>query len=351
MGSQRNTSRRLSGLARRKPGEVSWLALALLLTAGASCCNTTPPPTTSARVRAAAGPGTRAARRPIPKRTGADHRDWRWWGARESHLLGAWIGGNGALGPRGLCRRSPRVYWLADGPGRGEHLVIDDDGAIVDRLRFLQGLVRGMEDIEVTDTHVYVLMVGGQQPIIARMGRNDAAATAWRPSTSPPTSSTSPTSPACARTARASWRSSWRSAASTCRCSPAMGHGLPLPGPRPRSTRSMATASSWSPRPARPRPTRRWFVVLSMAPRSRTVIETAGMLGDFAPLGATPDGDIRLRVADVGLPQGCLRHAHARLPLHPRRDLDAGGRDADAPRAGLGRAPDHSWIPRASSGS
>jgi hypothetical protein len=67
--------------------------------------------------------------------------------------------------------------WLADGPGH-KLLVIDDDGAIVDRYD-LDGLVRGVADIEVTATHVYVLTVGGDSPVIARTGRHDVASSAW----------------------------------------------------------------------------------------------------------------------------------------------------------------------------
>ncbi len=67
--------------------------------------------------------------------------------------------------------------WLADGPGH-KILVIDDDGEIVDRYE-LDGLVHGVEDIEVTATHVYVLTVGGDLPVIARAGRNDVASSAW----------------------------------------------------------------------------------------------------------------------------------------------------------------------------
>ncbi len=67
--------------------------------------------------------------------------------------------------------------WLADAPGH-KVLVVDDDGAVVDRY-LLDGLVRGLQDIEVTDTHLYVLTVGGDAPVLARVGRNDVAPSAW----------------------------------------------------------------------------------------------------------------------------------------------------------------------------
>lgn len=57
-------------------------------------------------------------------------------------------------------------------------LVTDGDGQIVDRYDF-EGVAEALEDIEVTETHVYVLVFGGIEPVIARAGRNDVAPSAW----------------------------------------------------------------------------------------------------------------------------------------------------------------------------
>ena len=68
------------------------------------------------------------------------------------------------------------LSWIVDEPGQ-QILVIDGNGQTVDRYD-LDGLVGGVEDIEVTETHVYVLTIGAE-PVIARAGRNDVAPSAW----------------------------------------------------------------------------------------------------------------------------------------------------------------------------
>ncbi|MCA9683437.1 MAG: hypothetical protein KC457_14655, partial [Myxococcales bacterium] len=51
-------------------------------------------------------------------------------------------------------------------------MVVDDFGEVVERYA-LDGLVRHIEDIEVTATHLYVYETGLAQPTVARVGRSD----------------------------------------------------------------------------------------------------------------------------------------------------------------------------------
>ncbi|MCA9716627.1 MAG: hypothetical protein KC468_18290, partial [Myxococcales bacterium] len=80
-------------------------------------------------------------------------------------------------GPTAYAMDERGHNWIADAPGH-KVLVVDDDGAVVDRY-LLDGLVRGLQDIEVTDRHLYVLTVGGDAPVLARVGRNDVQPSAW----------------------------------------------------------------------------------------------------------------------------------------------------------------------------
>lgn len=296
--------RRLSCLARRKPGEVSWLALALLLTAGASGCNTDATADDLGTSEGGSGTGDESGEAPDPEED-------------SERITGIGVGGGpdnltySGLGSVEMEPWGPAAYvvdhlglnWLADGPGH-KILVIDDDGAIVDRYD-LEGLVRGMEDIEVTETHVYVLMVGGQQPIIARMGRNDAAATAWE-TFDIPTNELDITDITGLR----------KDGEGVVAVELAFGREY-LPLFAGDGTRIAAPGA----------PTSKYqvdghsieLVAATGAPATNpstgsllvdgtevATIETAGMLGDFALLGATPDGDIWLRVADVGLLKGAF---------------------------------------------
>ncbi|MCA9700427.1 MAG: hypothetical protein KC431_23065, partial [Myxococcales bacterium] len=92
--------------------------------------------------------------------------------------------GEGGLSYEGLeggeqDSRGPAAYlvderglnWIADGPGN-QVLVADDFGEVVERYA-LDGLVRHIEDIEVTATHLYVYETGLAQPTVARVGRSD----------------------------------------------------------------------------------------------------------------------------------------------------------------------------------
>ena len=109
----------------------------------------------------------------------------------DAHRVTSVVVGHGGLSYQGLAAgseqdsRGPAAYlvddrgfnWIADGPGR-QILVVDDAGEIVERYS-LEGLVKRVEDIEVTATHLYVLDTGLAQPTVARVGRKDVAATAW----------------------------------------------------------------------------------------------------------------------------------------------------------------------------
>ncbi len=164
----------MSCLARRKPRELSWVALALLLTACRDDVTADEPGTSGSD----SGTGEEGGEVPDPEQDseritgigvggGPDNLTYSGVGSLE---MEAW-------GPAAYVVDHLGLNWLADGPGH-KILVINDDGKIVDRYD-LEGLARGIEDIEVTETHVYVLMLGGQTPMIGRVGRNDAAATAW----------------------------------------------------------------------------------------------------------------------------------------------------------------------------
>lgn len=58
-------------------------------------------------------------------------------------------------------------------------VVIDRDGEIVDRYE-LEDHIEGIRDIEVTETHVYVLTLDDTEPVIVRAGRNDVVPSDWK---------------------------------------------------------------------------------------------------------------------------------------------------------------------------
>ncbi|KIG18019.1 hypothetical protein DB30_01906 [Enhygromyxa salina] len=194
------------------------------------------------------------------------------------------------------------LNWLADGPGH-KILVIDDDGEIVDRYD-LEGLVRGISDIEVTKTHVYVLMVGGQTPIIARAGRNDVDATAWETFDIPAEIDVADITGlrkhgdggvalelAFGREHLPLFAEDGTSIAapgapiSTYQVD---GHSVALVAATGLPAANLSVAS------------------LLVDDVEVATIETAGLLGDFALIGVTPDGDMWLRVADVGILEGAF---------------------------------------------
>ncbi|MGB1276361.1 MAG: hypothetical protein ACPG77_11490, partial [Nannocystaceae bacterium] len=89
-----------------------------------------------------------------------------------------------SFGPSAYAVDERDFNWVADGPGR-KILVVDDDGQTVAEY-LLDGLVRRLEDMVVTSTHVYVLDTGLAQPKISRVGRNDIQPTAWESFDLPP---------------------------------------------------------------------------------------------------------------------------------------------------------------------
>ena len=106
----------------------------------------------------------------------------------ETHrITGVAVGAGGLSYELGAERDSsgPAAYlvderglnWIADGPGR-QVIVVDDDGNLVERYA-LDGLVRRIEDIELSDTHLYVFETGFDQPLVARIARGDMDAGGW----------------------------------------------------------------------------------------------------------------------------------------------------------------------------
>jgi hypothetical protein len=208
-----------------------------------------------------------------------------------------------AWGPAAYVVDHLGLNWLADGPGH-KILVIDDGGQIVDRYQ-LDGLVRGVEDIEVTETHVYVLTVGGNEPVIARAGRNDAAPSAWE-TFSIPADGLDPSDVTGLRKDAdgvvsvelvfgrehlplfSADGNLIAAPGSPTRIYEVDGHGIELTGytGQPGDDPSNGT-----------------LVVDGVEVAS---IRTLGMLGDFSLIGATPDGDVWLRVADVGMADGAF---------------------------------------------
>ena len=194
------------------------------------------------------------------------------------------------------------LNWLADGPGH-KILVIDDDGQIVDRYD-LEGLVRGIDDIEVTETHVYVLIIGGQTPIIARAGRNDVQASAWETFDIPSELDVADITGlrkdgeggVAVELAFGREHLPIFAGDGTLIAAPGApistvqvdGHSVALVAATSLEAADLSTAS------------------LLVDDVEVATIKTFGLLGDFALIGVTPDGDMWLRVADVGLVDGAF---------------------------------------------
>ena len=89
------------------------------------------------------------------------------------------VGGpeRGSLGPTAYLFDSRGLNWIADGPGR-QVLVIDDEGQLVERYP-LDGLAQRIEDIELSDTHLYVLDMGLERPTVSRVALDEAALNVW----------------------------------------------------------------------------------------------------------------------------------------------------------------------------
>lgn len=208
-----------------------------------------------------------------------------------------------AWGPAAYVVDHLGLNWLADGPGH-KILVIDDDGQIVDRYD-LEGLVRGVQDIAVTQTHVYVLTVGGAEPVIARAGRNDVAASAWETYSIPADNldlhevtglRENPDGSISVELVFGREHLPLFSADGNVIAAPGTptgvyqvdGHSIELTGYTGEADDDPSQGS---------------LIVDDVEVAS---IQTVGMLGDFALLGVTPDADVWLRVADVGMVDGAF---------------------------------------------
>lgn len=290
----------MSCLARRKPRELSWVALALLLTACRDDVTADEPGTSGSD----SGTGEEGGEVPDPEQDseritgigvggGPDNLTYSGVGSLE---MEAW-------GPAAYVVDHLGLNWLADGPGH-KILVINDDGKIVDRYD-LEGLARGIEDIEVTETHVYVLMLGGQTPMIGRVGRNDAAATAWE-TFDIPTSQLDITDITGLR----------RDAEGVVAVELAFGRehlplfagdGTRIAAPGAPISKHQVDGHSIELVAATGVPAANLSTASLLVDDIKVAtIETAGMLGDLALIGATPEGDIWLRVADVGMLEGAI---------------------------------------------
>jgi len=187
--------------------------------------------------------------------------------------------------------------WLADGPGH-KILVIDDGGEIVDRYD-LDGLVHGVEDIEVTATHVYVLTVGGDTPVIARTGRNDVASSAWETFSMPEGDAIDPRHvTGLLRGADGSVSLEFAFGREHLPIFSAAGSPIAEPG-EPRAEHAIAGHSvelRGYQGEAGGDPSRGTILVDGIEVGTVT---TAGMLGGFSLIGTTPDEHIWIRVASV----------------------------------------------------
>jgi hypothetical protein len=208
-----------------------------------------------------------------------------------------------AWGPAAYVVDHRGLNWLADGPGH-KLLVIDDDGQIVDRYN-LEGLVRGVEDIEVTETHVYVLMVGGNEPVIGRAGRNDVAPSAWETFSIPADNLDPRDVTGLRKDAEGVVSVELVFGREHLPLISADGNLIAAPG-APIGTYQVdghsIALTGYTGQPGDD-PSQGTLVVDGVEVAS---IHTLGMLGDLSLLGATPDGDVWLRVADVGMVDGAF---------------------------------------------
>ncbi|PRQ05873.1 hypothetical protein ENSA5_00420 [Enhygromyxa salina] len=203
-------------------------------------------------------------------------------------------------GPSAYVVDHAGLNWIADGPGH-KVLVINDEDTIVDRYE-LEGLVRGIEDIAVTETHLYVLAVGGVAPEIGRIGRNDVAPSAWE-SFPIPTDNLDPTEVT----------GLYQDASGVVSVELTFGRqhlplfeadGAPIAAPgAPVSGYAIdghqVTLVSHTGEPGQDLQTGSILVDGSEV----ASVETEGMIGDFFVIAEAPKGDLWVHASDVGINQ------------------------------------------------
>ncbi len=193
--------------------------------------------------------------------------------------------------------------WLADAPGH-KVLVVDDDGELVDRY-LLDGLVRGLQDIEVTETHLYVLTVGGDAPVLARVGRNDVQPSAWETFELPEVGVEARDVTGLRRDDSGVISLELRFGASALPVFDADGSYITTGSPSAEFTVGEHTVEliGYDGDPEGD-PTVGAVLVDGV---EVTTIRVSGVLGAMSVIGSTPGGDVWIRVSDVNLVDGAFQ--------------------------------------------
>lgn len=205
-------------------------------------------------------------------------------------------------GPGGYVVDHLGLNWIGDGPGH-KVLVIDDDGQIVDRYD-LEGLVRGLHDIEVTETYLYVLTVGGDTPVIARINRNNADPSAWETFEVPADNLDTRSVTGLRKDANGVVSVELVFGREYLPLFGADGNFIASGLPTAVYEVDGHTVELMAHTGEDGQNVTHGTILVDAV--EVAAVDTIGMLGDFYLIGSTPDGDLWIRVGDVGISEGAF---------------------------------------------